>query len=455
MLTLLEEQDRRARRNRLSRYVPYDKQMEFHAAGAVFRERLLRAGNQLGKTFSGAAEIAMHATGRYPDWWPGRRFNHPVRIWAGSKTNEVTRDGVQRLLIGEPKDKSKWGEGLIPGDALVDTSSRQGVADALDSALIKHASGGNSTLGFKTYDQGREKWQGETLDLVWFDEEPPLPIYTEGLTRTNATGGQVFMTFTPLLGMSEVVMRFLMEQSEDRCDINMTIEDAEHISAKDRARIIASYPAHEREARAKGVPILGSGRIFPVAEEDIKVSPFAIPDHWVRIGGIDFGWDHPTAAVELVWDRDADVIYITKGHRQRETSVVLHSVALKLWGAIPWAWPHDGENDTAAGANLASQYTAQGLEMLPDRATFEEGGNSVEAGIMEMLDRMQTGRWKVFSNITDWFEEFRLYHRKDGKVVKEMDDLISASRYAMMMKRFARTIRTAYVAPKRDMSWVK
>lgn len=223
-----------------------------------------------------------------------------------------------------------------------------------------------------------------------------------------------------------------------------TIDDALHFTEEDRARIIASYPAHEREARTKGIPSLGSGRIFPVAEENIVIDPIAIPRQWVRIGGLDFGWDHPTSAVELCWDRDADVIYLTKEYRQREATPIIHAAAVKPWGDwLPWAWPHDGNNDTAAGENLASQYRRQGLAMLPERATFEDGSNSVEAGLMDMLDRMQTGRWKVFRTCTSWLEEYRLYHRKDGKVVKERDDTISASRYALMMKRFAKTAPTA------------
>jgi phage terminase large subunit-like protein len=214
LVSLLEERAKRARRNRLKTYRPYTKQREFHGAGADHRERLLMAGNQLGKTYSGAAEVAYHLTGLYPDWWEGRRFDKPTRWWAGSKTGEVTRDGVQRLLVGEPKDEAKWGEGFIPGDLLVDWSRRQGVPDALDSVLVKHMTGESSTLGFKSYDQGREKWQGETLDGVWFDEEPPQDIYMEGLTRTNATGGMVFLTFTPLLGMSDVVSMFLIDEAD-------------------------------------------------------------------------------------------------------------------------------------------------------------------------------------------------------------------------------------------------
>lgn len=208
-MLLTEAIERRQRTNRIRFYKPYAKQREFHAAGADHRERLLMAGNQLGKTYCGAAEAAYHLTGRYPDWWQGRRWDRPVRAWGGSKTGEVTRDGVQRYLIGEPKDESQWGTGMIPGDALLDWGRRQGVADALDNATVRHASGGTSTLGFKSYDQGRQKWQSETLDFVWFDEEPPMDIYMEGLTRTNATGGMTFITFTPLLGMSDVVSMFL------------------------------------------------------------------------------------------------------------------------------------------------------------------------------------------------------------------------------------------------------
>ena len=209
--SLQKESDRRLSRTELLRYRPYPKQAAFHAAGTLHRERLLMAGNQLGKTYSGAAEAAIHLTGKYPEWWEGRRWDRPVRAWAGSETGEVTRDGVQRLLIGEPKDETQWGTGLIPGDDLVEWKRKQGVPDALDGALIKHVSGGNSMLAFKTYDQGRTKWQGETLDFVWFDEEPPQDVYIEGLTRTNATGGMVYLTFTPLKGISDVVHSFIQE----------------------------------------------------------------------------------------------------------------------------------------------------------------------------------------------------------------------------------------------------
>lgn len=394
------------------------------------------AGNQLGKTLAGGAEAAYHATGLYPPGWTGRRFSKPTVGWASGVTGESTRDTVQRILLGRP---GRFGTGSIRKSLLIDTSSSRGVADLQDTIRVRHVTGGDSLIMLKSYEKGREKWQGDTIDWLWFDEEPPEEIYTEGLTRTNATGGLVWMTFTPLMGMSDVVRRFLMEESPDRHVTTMTIDDVGHYTAEERARIIASYPLHEREARANGVPIMGSGLVFPVMEEDIVVPAFETPAHWSCIGGLDFGWDHPTAAVKLAHDRDADIVYVVNAYRKREATPLIHAAAVKPWGnKLPWAWPHDGlQHDKTSGDQLSRQYRDQGLLMLSERATFSDGTSGVEAGIAMMLDRMQTGRLKVFSHLSEWLEERRMYHRKDGLIVKERDDLMSATRYALMMLRYA------------------
>lgn len=229
-----------------------------------------------------------------------------------------------------------------------------------------------------------------------------------------------------------------------RAIVRMTIDDAEHYTPEQRASIIASYPPHEREARIKGIPSLGSGRVFPIPEERITCDILLIAKEWPQINGLDFGWDHPFAAANIAWDRDADIIYVTKTYREKETTPVIHAAAIKPWGDwIPCAWPHDGyQHDKGSGKGLSAQYADQGLNMLSDHATHEDGGNGVEAGVIEMLDRMQTGRLKVFKHLEEWLSEFRLYHREDGKIVKERDDLISATRYAIMMKRFAETARS-------------
>ena len=406
------------------------------------------AGNQLGKTLCAGAETAMHATGRYPDDWRGKVFDKAGPMWVAGVTGESTRDNPQRILYGP---LGAPGTGMLPADSIKDKSTRRGLSDALDTLIVRHGGGGDvqageSIIGFKSYDQGREKWQGPTLLAVWFDEEPPPDIYTEGLTRTNVAMGPVMVTFTPLLGMSEVVKRFLIDKVPGTHVTQMTIEDAEHYTPEQRAAIITAYPLHEREARARGIPTMGSGRVFPIDEDGIKIDPFEIPEHWPQLGGLDFGWDHPSAGVRMAWDRDTDILYITAAHRAREQTPLMFAASVKPWGAwLPWAWPHDGlQHDKGSGEQLAHQYSEQGLGMLPERATFEDGSNGLEAGIAEMLDRMQTGRLRVFSHLADWFEEVRLYHRKNGLIVKLNDDLMSATRYAMMMRRFAR------VKPRRN-----
>lgn len=221
LLSLLEMKDRHRVENRVLFYKPYAKQKEFHAAGRNNSERLLIAGNQLGKSVAGAAEWSIHLTGRYPDWWEGAEFTKPVTMWASGVTSEGTRDNPQRLLVGPPSVEETWGTGMIPKDALIDWDRAIGVANLLDNITVKWGGGGDvqagvSVLGFKSYEKGREKWQGPTLDGVWFDEECPLDIYTEGLTRTNngQRGQFAIMTFTPLLGMSDVVMQFLSPEQE-------------------------------------------------------------------------------------------------------------------------------------------------------------------------------------------------------------------------------------------------
>lgn len=436
--TLEAEWQTREKQRQLLRYRPYSKQREFHDAGATYRQRLLMAANQVGKTWAAGFELAMHATGEYPDWWHGRRWDRAIVGWAAGVTGESTRDNPQRILLGRP---GAWGTGAIPKQSIIDTSASRGLADAVDTIQVRHKTGEVSSIQLKSYEKGREKWQGETLDFVWFDEEPPPDIYTEGLTRTNATNGMTLITFTPLLGMTEVVTRFLIEKPPGTHVTTMTIEDAEHYTQEQRLQIIASYPEHERKARTQGIPQLGSGRVFPIDEDEIRVEPFAIPADWPQLCGMDFGWDHPSAASRLAWDRDSDCLYVTACHRAKQQTPVLFAGAVKPWGAwLPWAWPHDGlQHDKGSGVQLAAQYRAQGLKMLGIHAQFEDGSNGLEAGIAEMLDRMQTGRLKVFSHLAEWFEEFRIYHRKEGLIVKERDDILSSTRYGVMMRRFAET----------------
>lgn len=195
----------------------YTKHLEFFRAGALYRERCFMAGNRVGKTIAGTYESVCHLTGNYPEWWEGRRFNGPVKVWAAGKTNETTRDIIQVELLGNitfsGQRKLVDGAGLIHREALGmdpgQMSWKAGVADLVDTIKVQHKSGGWSELGLKSYQQGRGSFEGTARHVIWFDEEPPMDVYGEALMRTATTKGLIMLTFTPLEGMSDVVQEFL------------------------------------------------------------------------------------------------------------------------------------------------------------------------------------------------------------------------------------------------------
>lgn len=221
---LLEERARRQGRKKIEGMYPeygplrrelYPKHMEFFDRGRDFRERCFMAANRIGKTEgAGGYETALHLTGRYPSWWTGRRFERPIKAWAAGKTNETTRDIVQTKLFGDithgSGDKGFSGTGLVWGDCIgARVSWKQGVADLADKVQVRHITGGWSTLGLKSYQQGRGSFEGTEQDLIWLDEEPPVDIYNECLIRTATTGGIVYLTYTPLEGLTDTVLSFL------------------------------------------------------------------------------------------------------------------------------------------------------------------------------------------------------------------------------------------------------
>jgi phage terminase large subunit-like protein len=232
---ILEEKKRRQDRRQFDRLFPdvdtitangsiiharrkYPKHLEFFRAGALYRERCFMAANRVGKTVGGSYELTCHLTGRYPDWWEGKRFNGPTRAWAAGKTNETTRDIVQTTLLGEiiehERRKGFSGTGMIPGALLGTAAWKQGVQDLCDTIKVRHVSGGWSTLGFKSYLQGRGSFEGTAQHVIWLDEECPIDVYGECLIRTATTDGAVMLTFTPIDGLTETVLQFMPNEKQ-------------------------------------------------------------------------------------------------------------------------------------------------------------------------------------------------------------------------------------------------
>ncbi len=453
---LAKELKKRQRFEKISFYDPYPYQLDFHATGFEHNQRLLMAANRIGKSYCGAAEMAYHLTGIYPEWWTGKKFYKPITAWAGGVSNETTRDIVQAELLGSPDDPEAFGSGAIPKETIIKTERKPGVPNAKSVALIRHTSGENSSLHFKAYEMGVDKWQGRSVDVVWLDEEPSRELYSQAVTRTLDRKGMVYMTFTPESGMTETVAAFMNDIKKGQSLTNATWDDASehvktlrgkegHLNDDVMEQILSAYSPHEREMRRFGRPSIGSGLIFPIPEEKLMIDPIEIQDHWPRIAAIDFGWDHPTAVVWCAVDNESETFYIYDCYRASKASPAVHSEVIRQRPYfIPIAYPHDGNRrDSMGNPGLAEQYRGHGCNFLLEHFTNPaglgqtKGSNSVEEGLMAMLQSMEAGKFKVFNTLPHWFEEYRMYHRKEGKVVALRDDLMSATRYAFQSQRHA------------------
>ena len=435
LVKTLEEIQQRKTFFRMDAFYPYPKQMEFFDAGH-FRERMLCAGNQLGKSEAGAYEMACHLTGIYPDDWLGRRFDRAIVAWAAGKTGTVTRDVQQAKLFGMPGVPEALGSGMVPKEKIIGLPSTQrGVTDFYDTVHVRHISGGISSLTFKSFEQGWEKFLGKPVDVIWLDEEPEEKVYDQCLTRTNATGGMVYTTFTPETGYTALVNRFFKnDQPKFRCLIRMRAADCPHMTPEKIEAVLAGTPKWQHEMRLNGDPVMGQGMVFSVPRDAIiepTIPHSVIPNHWAKLWGLDFGIseEHNFAAVLIAWEKDADVIHVLDAYKMSTGGPLQHAVRMKQVGImVPVAWPHDGwATWQSRGATEAVKdlYKAQGLKMLPEHAQFEGGGYATEAGVMEMDQRFSTKRLRVAAHLEELLQEYAQYHRKDGLIVKKYDDLMS------------------------------
>jgi len=465
----------------LDHYDPYAYQIRFHNDQSKFR--CLRAGNRIGKTHCGGAEVAYHVTGLYPDWWEGHRYTKPVAVVASGKNNEKTRDLIQNALFGDPTSQNAWGTGWIPKNLIGDTMRKPGVPEAKYHVHIKHSSGGWSKVTLLAYDMPKETWMGHAADINWLDEEPPEPIMSQAIRSVIDTGGIILMTFTPENGTTGVVKLMDNEDSawslhkagwKDVCgtkffldmkkySVNFEVQFRQsgapgHLTQEKIESGLSAMMPHEIKMRSEGEPVLGSGLVFPYSQNDVSIEAFEIPHHWPRIAGIDFGYTHPTAVVWIAVNPETNEIFVYDCLRieKREIVEVAPYINQRDSGLTPIAWPHDGNKKFGMGDSIQEQYRTYGVNLLRDKFTNppkegkEEGKGGIEVmpGLVDMSTRMKEGRLKVFSHLEEWFEEFRNYHHKDAKIVDRDDDLMSATRYAVMSIRHAERPDKRFFKPK-------
>lgn len=428
----LHEEKKRRKYNKLNYWFPdygelrrelYTKHTDFIHSTSLFRESCFMAANRAGKSETGAYCVAVWLTGKYPHWWNGKRFNKPVNILVCGETDKLVRDSIQKKLLGELND---MGTGFIPLEDIIEKRNKSGIPDAVDTVKVKNVFGGESTLQFQSYAQGREAFQATERDVIVEDEEPPIAIHNENLIRTMTTNGIVVLTFTPLKGLSETVIS-MQEKAEKGISsiIQATWDDAPHLGEKEKSELLAALPPYQRDARSKGIPQLGSGAIYPIPESEIVIEPFEIPVNFKWVYGLDVGWNN-TAVCWLAHDLESDIVYVVHDYKRGQAEPAVHASSIKARGTIRGVIdPASQGRSQKDGEQLVQLYRGQGLELsLAD--------NTVEAGIFDVYERFTTGRLKIFKTCQNTIAEYRLYRRDEkGKIVKQNDHNMDALRYAI------------------------
>ena len=408
--------------NYASKFKPYPEQREF--LDSTRNVSALIGGNRVGKSEVGSFSTYCHATGDYPADWNGIRYMGPVSIWVIGVTNQRVRDTIQVKLLGR---LGKLGTGMIPRTKIIPDTiiKKTGTPMAIDIIEIKHISGGISTIQFFSYEMDREKFQGSSVDLIWFDEEPPEEIYNECKMRVLDCQGNIMFTFTPLSGMTPFYDNIM--QDEKILKVFLSMDNAKHLKKEDIERLLEGMSDSEKKARRHGVATIGSGKIFNFAEEEYTIEPFEIPAHWRRLGGLDVGLTHPTGAVMAAYDDDSKTVYITNEYRVQNKTAIDHSAHLKHWGVKFMTDPSAFSRQIGSGVSTASIYEDEGLDL-------KRANNDVDAGISEMRRLIGSGRLYIFSTCQMLLKELRTYRTKEtsdgkSKIVKTNDDLVDTCRY--------------------------
>ena len=434
-------------------------------------------------TLSGGAEMAIHLTGKYPDWWDGRKFDKPVLGLASGKNNEKTRDLVQKELFGDPANEKEYGTGWVPKLDIVKAVRKPGVPDAKYHIFVKHYTDGkydgDSKITLLAYDMGKESWMGFAADIVWLDEEPPEDIMGQATRSIVDRGGSIYMTFTPENGRTAVLIAISKSWSNHHAtwmdaageDFDISLPNgrklefktvygihgqAGHLTEEKVTNALKGMLPHELEMRVLGEPMQGSGLIFSYPQDQVMCEPIEIPDHFKRLCAIDFGGisqkSHPSAVVWIAYDESNDTAYVydcLKLFSNDPAEVAARMLSRPQW--ITTHFPHDMMKTVAGGGTVADLYKKYGINMFHTHVTNPneekgegKGGIKIEPGLIDMNARFADRRLRIFNTLPEIWDEIRNYHTTkttEGsvKIVYRDDDLISAIRYCLMMLRHAIT----------------
>lgn len=452
------------RYNKIHFFRPNPSQLKFYENTNLYDEILCSWANRTGKTWAVGAFLYFHASGQYPDWWNGKRFDRPVRILIMGITRNSLRGSAQRILLDE-YESGEIGTGVIPRHVLDQCELKWSKDDnnCVDYMRIPHNTGGKSFLYFTTQQVDWRSQMGSEFDICWADEQlegvgNPPKHYSQFLraTATNVDHRIIVLTATPENGRMPIFDYFEKSESnrKNRIVHYATLYDAHYL--KERAdQIRDTYPESEWDYRVYGRPRYGSGLVFRFCRELLFCKPFEIPKHFRRLAGIDFGRAvSKTAIVWIAQDSSTGIYYIydTDWMRKadpRDIIPLIFKRDTEVGYKIPVAWPKDGLNsESSTGNQVAKVYMDLGVRMLAEPAMMQgqdgKKSMSVEAGVAWIQGLIDAGLLKIFDipSCQVFHEEMSFYCRdEDNKIKKTLANdphHLDAMRYGLVMfDRFA------------------
>ena len=441
--------------NQLRYFRPFDHQRLFFQTQSSRRGIL--AANRIGKTVSTCSETAMHLTGQYPDWWSGHRYHKPITCMVAGEGWSQVALVLQQELLGTPdiKLRDNIGTGMIPRDAIVQDTMRGDGANCIGVEIL-HATGGRSYLLFANYTQEVRQLQGFKLDLAVFDEQPPDDFFSEIVTRTATTQGQIMCSFTPLKGLNGLVSKFWnREQGYDYIRVSwddVPEYDLWHepfLLKSTRQQLERDYLPHERDARMQGRPIMGKGAVFQLrdwptyrpSEIDFRSMP-----NIQRVIALDLGLVNDKTVITLMyWDPYERQAWL---HRQIvvqgveeavPTQYINHLLRPEVFGT-PIVLPADASTPgryTMSASSIRELFEQYGLNVI-DRPIMNPPDsqgritNHKSYGINQMRQMLEVGSLVVNENCVEFMNEARNYYVDNQGRFSDPDDCIDSARYALL-----------------------
>jgi len=444
------------RYNQLRYFRPFEHQRKFFRTGTSQRRGILAA-NRIGKTVSTCFETAMHLTGQYPDWWDGRRFDKPVTAMVAGEGWQQVAMVLQNELLGtqDVKISDSIGTGAIPRDCIVFGTMRNDGANCL-GVEIRHVSGTNSYLVFANYTQEVRQMQGFKLNLAVFDEQPPDDFFSEIVTRTATTQGQVLCSFTPLKGLNGLVSKF-WHQEEGYEHIRVSWDDVPEYDPwgepfllnSTRLQLERDYLPHERDARRNGVPVMGKGAVFQIRNwPTYKTGDYDFRNtHGLhRIIALDLGLVNDRTVISLMYWQPEDqeawlhTQIVVKGTEEANPmNYINHLMRPEVFGT-PIVLPADANTQgryTMNSQSIRQLFEQYELNVHPEAIMnppddLGKRTNHKSFGINVMRQMLELGTLHVNENCVEFLREAQNYYVDERGRFSDPDDTIDSARYALI-----------------------